>query len=173
MTGGMELVRQAVIGRLRERGVPAEAAYSREWARRYAGAVVAVGVRSCVSDPAGLGGYLGTRWDAEAGTERELYGRQAELTVALDAYAPREAGGGACLAALEAAHDALTECPAAGLRPGSMELGEVDFDTDAEMFLQRGSLRCRAFFLAETEAETGLLLDFRLKGVPWIEHDST
>ena len=23
------------------------------------------------------------------------------------------------------------------------------------------------------EAETGLLLDFRLKGVPWIEHDGT
>lgn len=173
MTSGVELVRQAVLKRLRERGVQAEAAYGRAWARRYKDPVVAVGVRGFASTSAGLGNYLGAEWDQEAGTDREIYGRQAELTLALDACAPREAGAAGCLAALEAAHDALAEFPAAGLRPGKMDWGEARFDQDAEMFVQRGSLQCTAFFLAEVEAETGLLLDFRLKGVPWIEHSGT
>ena len=173
MTSGVELVRQAVVERLRAQGVQAEAAYSREWAGRYQGAVVAVGVRGFASTSAGLGSYLGAVWDREAGTDREIYGRQAELTLALDAYAPREAGAAGCLAALEAAHDALTVSPAAGLRPGRMDWGEARFAPDSGMFVQRGSLQCGAFFVAAVEAETGLLLSFRLKGVPWIEHDST
>ena len=172
-TSGVELVRQAVMERLRERGIPAEAAYDRSWAGKYEGAVIAVGVRSCTSTAAGLGGYLGEEWDEKAGTDREIYGRQAELTIALDAYAPRQAGAKACLQALEAAHDALTLSPPAGLRPGNMDWGEVRFDRDTEMFLQQGSLQAAAWFLAVVEAETGLLLSFRLKGVPWIEHDGT
>ena len=55
MTSGVELVRQAVLNRLRAQGVQAEAAYSRAWAGRCDGAVIAVGVRGCVSAPAGLG----------------------------------------------------------------------------------------------------------------------
>ena len=54
-----------------------------------------------------------------------------------------------------------------------MDWGEARFDIDSGMFLQRGSLQCGAFFVASVEAETGLLLDFRLKGVPWIERNST
>lgn len=173
MTGGVDLVRQAVIERLRSQGVRAEAAYSRAWAGRYDGAVIAVGVRGCVSAPAGLGNYLGTERDERTGAEREVYGRRAEITLALDTYAPRDAGAGGCLAALERAHDALSDGVAAGLRPGKMDWGEARFDRDSGMFLQQGSLQCDAFFLAAVEAETGLLLDFRLKGVPWIEHDGT
>lgn len=169
---GVELVRRAVLERLAACGVAAEAAYSRDWAGRYAAPVVAVGVRSCVSGPAGLGSYLGEEQDS-GGRCRELYGRQAELVVSLDAWAPRESGAAGCLRTLEAAHDALTETALAGLRPGEMDWGEVGFDRDTEMFVQRGSLRCTAFFTAAVEAETGLLLEFRLKGVPWIEHDDT
>jgi len=173
MMGGLELVRQTVVERLREQGVQAEAAYSRNWAGKYTGAVVVVGVRSCAGDEAGLGGYLGERWDEESGTVREIYGRRAELVLSLDAYAPRSAGAAACLAALERAQDVLTREMPAGLRPGTVQWDAVGFDRDTEMFLQRGSLTCGAYFLAETEAETGLLLRFKLKGVPWIEHDGT
>lgn len=173
MVSGMELVRQAAIGRLRDRGIRAESAYGREWAGEYREPVIVVGVRSCAAKAAGLGHYLGREWDAAAGTEREVYGWQARLTLALDAYAPREAGAKGCLAALEAAHDALTGEPIAGLRPGSLEMGEAEFDRDTGMFVQRGSLQCAARFVAAAEEETGVLLDFRLKGVPWIEQSDS
>ena len=167
---GVELVLQAVLERLRERGVAAEAAYSRDMAGRYAGPVAAVGLRSCLSAPAGLGSYLGEERLAD-GRCRDLYARQAELVLALDAYAPREAGAAGCLRTLEAAQEALSD--AAWLRLGEMDWGEARFDGDTEMFVQRSSLRCTAFFVAAAEAETGALLAFQLKGVPWIDESGT
>ena len=163
---GVELVRREIIRRLQEGGLLAEAAYDREMAGAYAQAVIAVGIRSCGTAESGLGSYLGETYDEETAAWRAQYGRKLELVVALDAYSPAGAGQEGCCAALERAHDLLTGQPVSGLRFGEMDWGEVRFDRDTGMFLRQGSLRCSAFLVAAVEEESGLLLDFRLKGVP-------
>ena len=125
-----------------------------------------VGIRSCGTAESGLGNYLGETYDEETAAWRAQYGRKLELVVALDAYSPAGAGQEGCCAALERAHDLLTGQPVSGLRFGEMDWGEVRFDRDTGMFLRQGSLRCSAFLVAAVEEESGLLLDFRLKGVP-------
>ena len=163
---GVELVRQEIIRCLQRGGLLAEAAYDRAMAGQYDHSVIAVGIRSCETAESGLGSYLGEVYDEETAAWRAQYGRTLELTVALDAYSPDAGGPEGCCAALEKAHDLLTGQPVGGLRFGAMDWGEVRFDRDTGMFLQQGSLRCSAFLVAAVEEESGLLLDFRLKGVP-------
>ena len=170
---GVEIVRQAVVQCLQAGGLRAEAAYSREMAAAYEETVIAVGVRSCGTAPAGFDSYLGERYDEKTASYQEQYGRRAELTIVLYAYAPRSVGAKGCGEALEAAHDLLTATAPAGLQVGEMDWGEVGVDRDTGMFLQQGSLRCSASFVAVVQEETGLLLSFRLKGVPLLEHDHT
>lgn len=159
-----ELVRAQVLRALEEADVPAMAAYSADKAVQPKGAVVAVDIRRLESGEAGFGAYLGERYDEERGTWQEEYGYTAQLTVALSAYASREAGAAACAAALEKSYDALMDCADDGFKSKSMEWGEVRWDKDSGLFLQQGTLRCGVYFIAAVEEEAFLLLDFKLKG---------
>ena len=169
----METVREEVLRRLGEAGIGAMAAYSRSWAQEQSEAMLAVSICGCESTAAGLGVYLGERYDEETAAWQEEYGQRCELTVALDAYSPRTAGALACETVLERAHDVLLRSSDGGIRAMEMKWEAVCWDADSGMFLQKGRLACSVYLIAAVEEETGLLLDFRLKGVPYHEQSST
>lgn len=161
---GLEQVKRAVAAALERAGVRAVTAWEPEVLKRYDGAVVAVGVRRCVCEQAGLWDYLGEE-TAAGGGSREVYGRRLELTLSLDAWADASVGALACQAALERACEALAAGLPAGLKAGEMAWEAVEWDGETGMFLRRGTLRCSAVLLAKAQAETGELTDFILKGV--------
>ena len=52
----------------------------------------------------------------------------------------------------------------AGIHPGELTWEALAWERETEQFLRRGRLQCRAYFLAQTEDEETMFLDFRLKG---------
>ena len=162
---GLEQVKAAVAATLNKAGVRAVLEYGPERAKCYDGAVISVGVRKSECRQAGLCDYLGEQEDPETGLSREFYGRRLELSLSLDAWADPETDVSACQEALEQAHEALLRAMPAGIRPGEMTWGEVQWDKDARMFLRQGTLQCSAYLTATVRDDTGLLTDFILKGV--------
>lgn len=96
MNGALDALRTAVAEQLRQAGVNAVTAMEGARAGRRRGAVAAVSLSRVACVPGGFQDYLGRRADPKTGKERELYGRKAELTLALDIYAPRDGGERAC-----------------------------------------------------------------------------
>ena len=84
--------------------------------------------------------------------------------MALDAYSPRSVGTAGCEMILDQVLHTLTTQPPEGIRVWDMEWGEATFEREADMFRRRATLHCAAAFVAIVQEETGLLLDFRLKG---------
>jgi len=163
---GAELVRDEVLRCLREKGVAAVSAYESGMAAEQENAVIAVGIRSCESAEAGMGAYLGELYDETTASWQEQYGRKMDICVALDAYGAEKGGAQGCEKILGEAHDALFTAGITGIRWGGMQWGEAGWDRGSGMFLQQAQLRCSAYFIAAVEEETGVLLSFRLKGVP-------
>ena len=157
---GLNQVCGAVLEALRSAGLTAVNAYEGA-AKQYHGPVTAVGVESVQGRTAGLGGYLGERWDPESGTVREVYGMQMDVTVLLEIRAPAAAD---CEQTMEAAAGVLMNALPAGLRPGEMNWQGISWDKANGMFLRKGTLQCRAAFTAESAGEGSELLDFILKG---------
>jgi hypothetical protein len=158
---GLNQIRDALIQTLKDGGLQTNAAFSGE-APRVTGPVVSVEVSGVVGKPVAFGGYLGEVYDEETSTVRERYGRRLEAEIQLDARSPEAAG---CESAMEQASDAL----AAGL-PAGLRLLEESWDGPVRdgtnrCYLRRGHLKCLAYFTAETAGESGVLLDFALKGV--------
>ena len=52
----------------------------------------------------------------------------------------------------------------AGIRPGELNWEALTWERETGLFLRRGRLRCRAYFLARAEEGDTVFLDFRLKG---------
>jgi len=160
----LEQIRTAFLRRLTDSDIPAASAYNRDWAAAYNAPVLAVGVGGGGSRQVGFGDYLGQSYDPDTATYQERYGKQLEVTLTLDVYSPRTVGAGGCELLLEQVQDVLTARPLTGLRLGDMTWEEVAWDRDADMFRRRATLPCSAAFIATVQEETGLLLDFRLKG---------
>ena len=112
----------------------------------------------------GFHDYLGEWYDEKTASYQERYGKELDVSLLLDAYAPRAVGAAGCDTLLDQVQNVLTASPPAGLRMGDMEWGEVDFDRKADLFRRRATLHCSAAFVATIQEETGLLLDFKLKG---------
>ena len=74
---------------LRQAGVNAVTAMESARASRWREAVAAVSLSRGVCASGGFKDYLGMRREPN-GAERELYGREVELTLAPDIYAPRD-----------------------------------------------------------------------------------
>lgn len=159
---GLNQVRAAVIQALREAGLTAVAAYDGA-ARQYDGAVAAVDVAEASGKPAALGSYLGQEYDPETGTIAERYGRTLEVVLSLDVRAPSAVD---CEAGCETAADVLlSDGLPSGLRLGEQNWEAVSWDKANQMFLRKGRATGRAFFTATAEEDSGVLLDFILKGV--------
>jgi hypothetical protein len=159
---GLNQVRDVIVKTLTDAGLTAVASYGSA-AKQYPGPVIAVDVAEAAGKQMAFGNYLGETYDAENGTVRELYGRRLDVSVSLEARAPAAAD---CEASIEAASDALLSggLPS-GLRLSEQNWEAVSWDRATRMFLRRGCLKCRAYFTAESSGESGVLLDFTLKGV--------
>ena len=133
-------IRTAVLTALKDAGIEALEQFPEEKIKAYTGAAATVGVGAASGKSAGFGDYLGEVTDAETQTVRERYGKEltGQITV---------------------------ELRAEGIRAGELTWEAISWEKTTRMFLRRGTLVCRALFLAESEAEAGTFLDFRLKGV--------
>lgn len=127
--------------------------------------IAAVELLRAESQGAGFCDYLGER-ENEAGVPVELYGRRLSITFALELYAPRDAGGGgaACHALFDRAAEILQTGLPAGLRLKAISCAPVEFDRTLGLYHCRAEAVCLAYLYAQA-AESGLLLDFELKGV--------
>lgn len=162
---GLEQVKSAVAGALEKAGVPVRLAWAPGWAESHAAPVVAVGLRTGESRGGALHSYLGQRTDPDTLVSREIYGLTLDLTLSLDVYSPPQTGTAGCDRTLEALHQVMLGGLPSGLRPAELRWEETVWDEDTSMFLRRGSLSCRAYFLAAAEEDALPLTDFILKGV--------
>ena len=129
---------------------------------REAAAAVALSGVACA--PGGFRDYLGVRSDPATGREQELYGRQAEITLTLDIFAPRDGGGDACQRAAEIAVESLLCQGAAGLTALEVRTGRVEFLEKEGLYRQTVSCRCGAWLISRTGEEAGTFVDFEVKG---------
>lgn len=160
---GLNQVKEAILSALEGAGLRALGRFGTQAERSYTGPVAVIGVAQAAGKPMGLGGYLGTVYDPDAGTEQEIYGRILEVTVSVDVYAP--GGADACESAMETAAETLMAGLPAGLRLRSLQWGQTEWDEDSGLYLRRGTAEYTAQFTATASAETGEILDFELKGV--------
>lgn len=159
---GLNQVRQVVIRALEDAALTAVPAFEGA-AKRYDEAVVAVDVGTVSGRPAAMGSYLGQVYEEEAGTVRELYGCQLDMTLTLDVWAPCAAD---CETACEkAAETLLTGGLPSGLRLEEQSWEAISWDRKNQMFLRKGKVAGKGFFTASLEQESAQLIDFRLKGV--------
>ena len=159
---GLNQIRDAVVAALRSAGMNALAAHAGKTAE-ITGPVLTVDVGEVAQQQAALCSYLGEQTDANSGEPREVYGRRLDVTIALEARAPAAAD---CESACESAAEVLLgDGLPSGLRMGVQSWEAVTWDKTNRLFLRRGSVKCRALFLALADAESADLLEFTLKGV--------
>lgn len=136
-------------------------AYPDQRARRYGCPVAAVAVETAESRTVGFCNYLGEVFDTGAGAPRELYGKQLEAVISIEIRGQRAAD---CEQGCETAAEVLLGRLPAGIRPGELNWEALTWERETGLFLRRGRLRCRAYFLARAEEGDTVFLDFRLKG---------
>lgn len=145
---------------LTEAGVPAVRAWP-ETKLDTDSACVCVGLKSCKASGSGMGEYLGVRQASGGSEETELYGVRMEIEIALTVFAPTAA---ACASALDLLSAALDLLPS-GLKAQALICTETKPDKTAGMFRCEAVLCAQAYFVAESNAESGEFLDFELRGV--------
>lgn len=152
-----EAVIEAIIAALRDAGLNVTAAFPDGAAPGSAGALVCVGMDSCQVSSSGCGEYLGTE---TGGSAAELYGYRAEVTAALDVYAPTAAE---CAGAGDGICAALGKLPS-GLKMRAFSCAGTEFDELTGAFRRRCALKCLAYLTRSADAETGEFTDFILRG---------
>ena len=163
MTGALDTLRGAVVEQLRKAGVNAVTAMESARAPRWREAVAAVSLSKLVCAPGVFQDYLGLRRGADGG-ERELYGREVELTLAIDIFAPRDGGEHACQETAEMVAENLMCFGAAGLDALELQAGQVEFLERDGLYRLKTSCRCRAWLVARTDEGGGAFVDFEVKG---------
>lgn len=162
MSAALSALREAVAEQLRQAGVNALAAMEPARAARWRQAAAAVSLSRVECAQGGFEDYLGTRRE-EAGEEREVYGRQAEITLGIEIFAPRDAGAGACQEAAERVMESLIRQGAAGLAALEIQAGETEFLERDGLYRQKVTCRCMAWLLAQA-GEGERFVDFEVKG---------
>lgn len=163
MSGGFNGLREEVVSLLRENGVNAVLARSPEPAGRWREPVAAVSVKSVRCTGSGFQNYLGG--EADDGGGKELYGRAADLTLAIDVYAPKDGGESACQKAVERAAEVLLTRGAAGLAVSELTTDRTEWLDREGMYRLRAECLCRAWLTVAADEETGeFFTDFEVKG---------
>ena len=153
-------LRRALAAYLRENGLEAVTAWSRERRTRPGRAVAAVSLRAMEGGAPGFQDYLGERYDPEREQWRELYGKRVELTFGVDISA---ATAEEVQAGLDALGAALSRGGPAGLRSVGFSTGETAYDPAAGRYACPAQARFSAWMVAEA-GEDGAFLDFEVKG---------
>ena len=163
MNGGFEALREGVVALLRENGVHAVLAMSPRPAGRWREAVAAVSVKKICCVDSGFQNYLGS--EIKDGKAKELYGRAADITLAIDVYAPGDGGESACQTALERIAEVLMTQGAAGLEVSELTAGQTEWLDREGMYRLRADCLCRAWLTAAADQEAGgYFTDFEVKG---------
>ena len=158
-------VKQAVVQAMNHAGVTAMEAFPDAKAKAYSGAVATVAVGSAEGKTLGFCNYLGEIYDDAAGTVRELYGKQLEGDISVDIRASRAAD---CETGCQQASEVRLGGLPNGIRPGELRWEALVWEKATGMFLRKGHLQCQAVFVAQSQEEGEVFLDFILKGV--MEH---
>ena len=162
MTGALSRLRSELTAQLNRAGIPAMAAYEPERQVRRTEPVAAVSLAKVVCAPGGFRDYLGRRTAAD-GTEEELYGRAAELTLALDIYAPRDGGESAARETMERLAEELAGQGAAGLTVLELESGQAEFLESRGLYRLPVKCVCRGWLTAAAR-EGGAFVDIEVRG---------
>ena len=118
-----------------------------------------VGGRGAVIVPDGV--LFGSS-KAHRDIRRELVeNHRLEAVISIEIRGQRAAD---CEQGCETAAEVLLERLPAGIRPGELNWEALTWERETGLFLRRGRLRCRAYFLARAEEGDTVFLDFRLKG---------
>ena len=157
-------VRRAVTAAIAAAGGAAAESYSEEKFKRSERAVTAVGARETAIAPGGGLEYLGRRTDEGTQETREVYGRQMELKLSMDIFAPRALGADGCEEEAERVMQALVTALPEGLKLRELRLGQTEWDKVTGMFRLRASAAYAAYFLCELTEEETVFTDFVLKG---------
>lgn len=163
MSGALSSLREGVAEQLRQAGLSAVTAMEPQRAARWRSPVAAVGLQGVSCAPGGFQDYLGLRRDPETGREQEVYGREAEITLAVDVFAPVDGGEGACVETAEAVMEELVCRGAAGLTALELQTGRVEFLEKTGLYRVQASCRCRAWLVAAADSG-GEFVDFVVKG---------
>lgn len=155
-------VRKAVIAALQNVGLSAMEAFPDKRAKAYIGPVATVAVGCAEGKTMGFCNYLGEAYDQTAGTVRELYGKQLEGEVVVEIRSERAAD---CETGCEKAAEVLLGNLPSGIRSGELRWEALTWESSTRMFLRRGILHCQAVFVAESQENGEMFLDFILKGV--------
>lgn len=155
---------EEICAALAGEGATAVAAYTGASMKNYAVPVFAVGMAGTSAGTIGMCSYLGEQENAERGTICEIYGKRMKMHIAMDIYAPRTGGQAVCAQQYEILQRAMLQKLPRGLRTEEISSGEIGFDSATGMFRQRCTATMEAYFTAQSD-ESGLLLDFELKGV--------
>ena len=163
MNTGMEKICQAMADYLEGRGIPARTAWPMT-PRGEKGPVVVVSLRSCQAGPAGFQDYLGERYNQETGLWEECFGKQAELTLGLDIYAPEGGDGQVVRQTFDQLAGALILGGPEGLRAEEFSWEEMDYDSQSRRLRGRVRAVCRVCLQGIAESG-GEFVDFELRGV--------
>lgn len=163
MNGALNALREQVAEQLRQAGVNAVTGMESARSSRWRQAVAAVSLMRVVCAPGGFKDYLGTSREAD-GRERELYGREVELTLALDIFSPRDGGESICQEAAETVAESLVCHGAAGLNALEIQTGQVEFLDKEGLYRQKTTCRCKAWLVARMDGGGGAFVDFEVKG---------
>lgn len=164
MSGALNALREAVTEQLRDAGLNAVTGMESARASRWREAAAAVSLSRAVCAPGGFSDYLGVCTDPETGAVRELYGREAELTLAVDIFAPRDGGESACQRAAEAVTESLICRGAAGLAALEIQADRVEFLEKDGLYRQEVSCRCKAWLVAKQNEEGEFFAGFEVRG---------
>lgn len=155
-------IRTAVLNALQQAGLPSVEQFPKQRAKAYGGAMAAVGVGAASGKTAGFCHYLGEAVNPETQAVLERYGKVLSGQITVEIRAERASD---CESGCETATETLLSGLPDGIQTGELVWEAVCWEKSTGMFLRRGSLACRAVFLAECDGESGVFLDFRLKGV--------
>ena len=159
----LEQVQKQLADFLVAHGVQAMAAWPEERRCGPEQPVVLVSLDKLDCGPAAMQDYLGQRLDEESGQWRDLYGRKAQMTLALDVLAGPKAGMQACRGVFAQVVQAFQTEKPAGLTVRSLTGEEPEYDEKEGLLRLRCRLECAGWLYCAGE-EAGTFLDFILKG---------
>lgn len=157
---GVEELRRALAGFLRENGLEAVEAWNRERRPGPGKALAAVSLRGLESGGAGFQNYLGERYDEDSGQWEERYGKRVELTFGLDLYA---ATAGEVQTGLDTLREALDKEGPAGMTALEFSAGEAVYEAAQRRYMCPAQAKFSAWAVAAVR-EDGTFLDFEVKG---------
>ena len=151
---------EELAGHLKEAGLDAVTAWQEESRARAGDAVVSVSLRGVKSRESGFQGYLGERYNEELGRWEDRYGKELEITFALDVWGAtaRQVRMGA-----EKLRLSMEQGGPEGMTAVEFSSGETGYDSRERRYVCPAQAVFRVWAEIWT-GEEGSFLDFEVRG---------